>query len=114
MVVQHHGSAFCFLPCLVSPLVRQHPRTMWCTRTYYTYLLNVSSFNAAVHLLQAIRYRLWFMIPTMVVGGMGELIGWAGRYWGSQNPQSFKAFIMQITTTIFSYVRREHSLDRFY
>lgn len=50
------------------------------------------------------------MIPTMVIGGSGELVGWAGRYWSSQNPNSYNGFIMQITTTIFACVQQAVAL----
>ncbi|KAF9647189.1 RTA1-domain-containing protein [Thelephora ganbajun] len=55
-----------------------------------------------VHLGQALRARMWWLLPTVVIGGVGEIIGWAGRLWGSKNPTSQNAFLMQITTTIIS------------
>ncbi|KAF8311486.1 RTA1-domain-containing protein, partial [Clavulina sp. PMI_390] len=58
--------------------------------------------TTTIHLIQAGIYKKWFFIPTMVTGGLGELAGWSGRLWSSRNPNSFKAFILQITTTIFS------------
>lgn len=58
----------------------------------------------AIHFGQAILSRKWFFIPTMVTGGIGEIIGWSGRLWSSHNPNSFDAFVIQICTTIFSYV----------
>ncbi|QRV97758.1 RTA1-like protein [Ceratobasidium sp. AG-Ba] len=58
--------------------------------------------TTAAHLLEAILFRTWFMIPTLVVCGLGELIGWAGRYWGHISPTNEDAFMMQITTTIIS------------
>jgi hypothetical protein len=32
-----------------------------------------------VHLAQAVRYRLWFLLATVCVCALGETIGWAGR-----------------------------------
>ena len=98
---QPHGSAFFFLPCLASPLVRQLEYV--CSSDRQTYFV----LDVAVHLLQAIRYKLRFMIPTMVAGGIGELIGWSGRYWSSQNPDSFQGFFMQITSCLISYARHD-------
>ncbi|KAF9784938.1 RTA1-domain-containing protein, partial [Thelephora terrestris] len=55
-----------------------------------------------IHLGQALRSRMWWLLPTVVIGGIGESIGWAGRLWGSKNPTSQNPFLMQITTTIIS------------
>jgi hypothetical protein len=49
----------------------------------------------AVHLGQALRARMWWLLPTVVTGGVGEIIGWAGRLWGSKNPTSQNPFLMQ-------------------
>jgi len=38
----------------------------------------------------------------VVLGGVGETIGWSGRLWGSKNPTSMNPYLMQITTTIAS------------
>ncbi|CAE6477532.1 unnamed protein product [Rhizoctonia solani] len=54
------------------------------------------------HLLQALIFRTMYMIPTLVLCGVGELLGWAGRYWGHVNPHNGDAFMMQITTTIIA------------
>ncbi|KAG8738022.1 hypothetical protein FRC11_001670 [Ceratobasidium sp. 423] len=58
--------------------------------------------TTAGHLLQALFFRTMYMIPTLVLCGIGELLGWAGRYWGHVNPHNDDAFMMQITTTIIS------------
>ncbi|KAF8601730.1 RTA1-domain-containing protein [Ceratobasidium sp. AG-I] len=38
--------------------------------------------TTAAHLLEAVLFRVWYMIPTLVLCGFCELLGWAGRYWG--------------------------------
>ncbi|KAJ1305017.1 hypothetical protein OPQ81_000060 [Rhizoctonia solani] len=58
--------------------------------------------TTAGHLLQALFFRTTYMIPTLVLCGVGELLGWAGRYWGHVNPHNGDAFMMQITTTIIA------------
>ncbi|KAG8783141.1 hypothetical protein FRC12_020051 [Ceratobasidium sp. 428] len=58
--------------------------------------------TTAAHLLEAIVLRTWLMIPTLVLCGIGELIGWAARYWGHLSPTNGDAFMMQICTTIIS------------
>ncbi|KAG9021818.1 hypothetical protein FRB95_001390 [Tulasnella sp. JGI-2019a] len=60
--------------------------------------------TGAVHLGQSIYYRIWWIIPTMVFCALGELIGWAGRYWSSK-PSAYFAlnpFLMQICCTILA------------
>ncbi|KAB5588697.1 RTA1-like protein [Ceratobasidium theobromae] len=54
------------------------------------------------HLLEALYFRTWFMLPTLVLCGFCELLGWAGRYWGHVNPHNGDAFMMQICTTIIA------------
>ena len=51
--------------------------------------------SAATHLVQAIYFRLWFLLPTVVLCGLGELVGWSGRLWSSYNIQEGNAFLMQ-------------------
>lgn len=51
--------------------------------------------STATHLGQALRGRAWWLFPTVITGGVGEIIGWAGRLWGSQNPTSRNPFLMQ-------------------
>ncbi|CAE6427639.1 unnamed protein product [Rhizoctonia solani] len=58
--------------------------------------------TTAGHLIQALLSRTMYMIPTLVLCGVGELLGWAGRYWGHVNPHNGDAFMMQITTTIIA------------
>jgi len=60
------------------------------------------SIVTTIHLGQALHSKLWWLLPTVVTGGVGEIIGWAGRLWGSKNPTSQNPFLMQITTTIIS------------
>ncbi|CAE6506566.1 unnamed protein product [Rhizoctonia solani] len=54
------------------------------------------------HLLEAVYFRTMYMIPTLVLCGVGELLGWAGRYWGHIDPPNRDAFMMQISTTIIA------------
>ncbi|KAG9123027.1 hypothetical protein FRC07_000342 [Ceratobasidium sp. 392] len=58
--------------------------------------------TTAAHLLEAVIFRAWFMIPTLVLCGICELIGWGGRYWGHLSPTNGDAFLMQICTTIIA------------
>ncbi|KAG8740438.1 hypothetical protein FRC10_004329 [Ceratobasidium sp. 414] len=58
------------------------------------------SVTTAVHLLEAVLFRTWFMIPTLVLCGIGELVGWAGRYWGHLSPTTWDAYMQQTCATI--------------
>ncbi|KAF9645570.1 RTA1-domain-containing protein [Thelephora ganbajun] len=60
------------------------------------------SFVTGLHLGQALHRRMWWLLPTVVTGGIGETIGWVGRLWGSKDPISMDPYLMQITTTIIS------------
>jgi len=67
-------------------------------------IIFVTLFSLAtfVHGGLAIRYRLWWMFPTVIIAGIGEMLGWAARLWSSQDINNFNPFLMQITTTIIS------------
>ncbi|KAJ9094716.1 hypothetical protein QFC21_005874 [Naganishia friedmannii] len=38
----------------------------------------------------------WWILATLVPGGLLEIVGWAGRYWSSQNVLNIQPFLMQI------------------
>ncbi|KAJ7238968.1 RTA1 like protein-domain-containing protein [Mycena rebaudengoi] len=58
--------------------------------------------STALHLGQAIYFRMWWLLPTATLCGIGELVGWVGRYWSSQSPAAEDPYMMQITTTIIA------------
>ncbi|PAV21959.1 hypothetical protein PNOK_0191600 [Pyrrhoderma noxium] len=60
--------------------------------------------STLLHLVQSLYFRLWWLLPTAVLAGLGEVIGWAGRYWSSQTYQGnlLDPYLMQITCTIIS------------
>ncbi|KZV75157.1 RTA1-domain-containing protein [Peniophora sp. CONT] len=72
------------------------------TRAISFLFLALFGLSTAMHLVQAVYFRLWFLLPTVVLCGLGELTGWSGRLWSSYNIQEDNAFLMQITTTIIS------------
>ncbi|KAI0076079.1 RTA1-domain-containing protein, partial [Panus rudis PR-1116 ss-1] len=72
--------------------------TLWICALYVA----LFSLTTLIHVVQAGYYRLWFLYPTVVLGGIAEIIGWAGRLWSSKNPPSLNPFLMQITTTIIA------------
>jgi len=56
----------------------------------------------ALHLYQARRYRIRWLLPTAVVCGILEIIGWSGRLWSSSNVYLRTPFLMQVATTIMA------------
>ncbi|WVQ96054.1 hypothetical protein IAU59_003154 [Kwoniella sp. CBS 9459] len=76
------------------------------TPTAWVCLLFVGLFSISglAHILQAWRYKYWIVFPTLVVGALLEIIGWAGRYWSSQNVLYDPPFLQQIITLIIAPV----------
>ncbi|KAH7341477.1 RTA1-domain-containing protein [Rhizoctonia solani] len=60
------------------------------------------SLTTVAHVLQAFRLKVWYMLPTLALCGLVEIIGWAGRYWGHKSPYNRNPFLMQICTTIMA------------
>ncbi|TBU31275.1 RTA1-domain-containing protein [Dichomitus squalens] len=60
------------------------------------------SVSTIIHLVQAIRSRLWWLLITACLAGIGEILGWSARLWSNQNVSNIEPYIMQITTTIIA------------
>lgn len=58
--------------------------------------------STLVHVGQAVKYRLWWLYPTIIVGGVCEILGWSGRLWSSHEPRQLNPYLMQICTTILA------------
>ncbi|KAF7309240.1 hypothetical protein MIND_00294300 [Mycena indigotica] len=58
--------------------------------------------STVLHFGQALYFRTWFLLPTAVLCGAGELIGWVARVWSSSEPYADTPFKMQISTTIIA------------
>ncbi|KAF8144342.1 RTA1 like protein-domain-containing protein [Mycena galopus ATCC 62051] len=58
--------------------------------------------STTLHIGQAAYYRAWWLLPTAVCCGLGELVGWSGRLWSSQAPENDTPFIIQTCTTIIA------------
>lgn len=56
--------------------------------------------STSIHIAQAVRYRMWWLLATPVVSGILEMIGWSGRLWSSHNPTLRTPFIMQAATLV--------------
>lgn len=56
--------------------------------------------STVLHLFQAWKYRLWWILPTAVFCGTAELVGWGARLYSSSNPRALIPFEIQISSTI--------------
>ncbi|GAA5855634.1 hypothetical protein JCM8547_001626 [Rhodosporidiobolus lusitaniae] len=61
----------------------------------------VFSLITIVQTVQVGRSRIWWL-SVLVVGGLGEIIGWAGRLWAAKNPYSLNGFLTQIICLILA------------
>jgi hypothetical protein len=50
--------------------------------------------HEVVHAAQATKYRMWWLLPTAVLAGIGEVVGWSGRYWSTRDMEA-DGFLMQ-------------------
>ncbi|PCH37953.1 RTA1-domain-containing protein [Wolfiporia cocos MD-104 SS10] len=60
------------------------------------------SLTALCHAIQAVRYRLWWLLGTACVAGALEIIGWGGRLWSAYNVLLNTPYLMQIVCTIIA------------
>eukprot|EP01117_Protostelium_nocturnum_P006103 TRINITY_DN219_c0_g1_i1.p1 TRINITY_DN219_c0_g1~~TRINITY_DN219_c0_g1_i1.p1 ORF type:complete len:297 (+),score=63.06 TRINITY_DN219_c0_g1_i1:114-1004(+) len=59
------------------------------------------SLSTLVHIGQLGYYRKWAFI-LFILGGIGEIIGWVGRYYSHSNAMNKDAFLTQIVTLIMA------------
>lgn len=38
-----------------------------------------------LHVVEVWYFKLWWLLPTVVLAGLGEVLGWSARYWSSLN-----------------------------
>ncbi|KAF8917338.1 RTA1 like protein-domain-containing protein [Mucidula mucida] len=72
------------------------------TPTKYVCLILLVLFciSTLIHTAQAIRYRMLWPIPTILLAGLLEIAGWAGRFWSSFDDTKDTPFMIQIVTTV--------------
>lgn len=56
--------------------------------------------STVAHIVQAVRFRMWWLFPTAVFCGVFELVGWSARLYSSANPRALVPFEIQISATI--------------
>lgn len=49
----------------------------------------------AAHLMQSMQYKMWWTVPTFVLAGLGEFIGWVGRTVSASDASYTEMFHMQ-------------------
>ncbi|KAJ7476724.1 RTA1-like protein [Mycena latifolia] len=64
--------------------------------------LTLFGISTLLHAAQAAYFRMWWLLPTACLCGIGELVGWSGRLWSSFSPRLGDPYMMQITTTIIA------------
>jgi len=73
--------------------------TPWICVTFISLFASVTF----VHLVETIYFKIWWLLPTVVLAGIGEIIGWSARYWSSFNDGiESTPFLIQISTTIIA------------
>ncbi|KAK0477376.1 RTA1 like protein-domain-containing protein [Armillaria novae-zelandiae] len=56
--------------------------------------------STLTHTVQGAYFRMWWTIPTILLGGSLEILGWSARFWSSISPRLDTPFTIQITATI--------------
>ncbi|KAI6014435.1 hypothetical protein PISMIDRAFT_481881 [Pisolithus microcarpus 441] len=56
--------------------------------------------STVAHIVQAVRFRMWWLFPTAVFCGVFEVVGWSARLYSSANPRALIPFELQISATI--------------
>ncbi|KAG1737971.1 RTA1 like protein-domain-containing protein [Suillus lakei] len=60
------------------------------------------SISTVLHLGQALKFRLWWMLPTATFAGVLEVLGWSARLWSSKSPRLLTPYEMQLVGTIIA------------
>ncbi|KAJ7660125.1 RTA1 like protein-domain-containing protein [Mycena polygramma] len=55
--------------------------------------------STILHVGQATYFRMWWLLPTAALCGVGELIGWGARLWSANSPTAWMPFTIQICCT---------------
>ncbi|KAF9238967.1 RTA1-domain-containing protein [Melanogaster broomeanus] len=70
--------------------------TRWVCITFLT----LFAISTVAHIVQATRFRIWWLFPTAVFCGVSELVGWGARLYSSGAPRDLIPFEIQISATI--------------
>ncbi|KAH9977062.1 RTA1-like protein [Lactifluus volemus] len=64
--------------------------------------ISLFGISTLVHTIQALYFRLWWLIPSAILCGFLEVAGWSSRLWSSRHPFLFPPFIIQILTLVLA------------
>ncbi|KAJ6536390.1 RTA1 like protein-domain-containing protein [Mycena capillaripes] len=70
--------------------------TRWICITF----VSLFGISTAMHIVQAIIYRAWYMLPTAALCGALEIFGWLERLKSSSSPLKLLPYELQMTATI--------------
>ncbi|KAI0335222.1 RTA1-domain-containing protein [Cubamyces sp. BRFM 1775] len=72
--------------------------------TRYVCFIFVTLFgvSTAIHLAEAIYWRVSWLFATACFAGVSEVIGWSARLWSSYSPFAQDPYIMQLCVTIIA------------
>ena len=66
--------------------IRSQYMQVWFTLCEKLFFMDSYFLSPAMHLFQAVRYRMWWLLPTVCLCGLLEVLGWSARLWSSINP----------------------------
>ncbi|KAH7920424.1 RTA1-domain-containing protein [Leucogyrophana mollusca] len=70
------------------------------TRSVGIAFTTLFAISTVAHIVQSVRFRLWWLLPTAVFCGVSELVGWSARLYSSGAPRALIPFEIQISATI--------------
>ncbi|KAI0801214.1 RTA1-domain-containing protein [Fomes fomentarius] len=82
---------------LISPFYGYLP-----TRSVCYIFIVLFAVSVVLHFGQAIRSRAWWLLPTVVLAAIGEVIGWSARLWSNYSPLTDTPYLIQIVCTIIA------------
>ncbi|KIN94344.1 hypothetical protein M404DRAFT_35163 [Pisolithus tinctorius Marx 270] len=72
--------------------------TEWICITFVT----LFAINTVLHLFQSRKFRMWWLIPTVILADILEILGWSARLWSSISPALLTPFEIQLVGTILA------------
>ncbi|TFK93472.1 RTA1 like protein [Polyporus arcularius HHB13444] len=72
------------------------------TRSVCIIFVILYSVSTLLHGFQAARSRAWFLLPTVVIAGIAEVVGWGARTKSSYDPFQRTPFIIQTSILVLA------------
>ncbi|KAF9237338.1 RTA1 like protein-domain-containing protein, partial [Melanogaster broomeanus] len=64
--------------------------------------ITLFALSTVIHLFQSLKFRMWWLLPTVVFAGIMEILGWSARLWSSKRPRLLMPFEIQLVGTILA------------